>query len=168
MKIQAELKAPKSQFNSYGQYSYRSVEDILQAVKPLLAKYNDELVLTDDIVLVGNRFYVKATASFKENENKKTVVTGFAREAENKKGMDASQITGTASSYARKYALNGLFLIDDTKDADTNEYRQQSQQPQQSNQRYQNYQGYNRQRNYQNNNYNQNNYNNNKNYNGGN
>lgn len=119
--IQEELKAPKSQYNRFGGYAYRSVEDILTAVKPLLVKEKAELTLTDELVLIGDRYYVKATATYEDKDGKK-VVTGYARESENKKGMDASQVTGTASSYARKYALNGLFLIDDTKDADSEEY----------------------------------------------
>lgn len=125
MKIQQELKAPKGQYNSFGKYAYRSAEDILEAVKPLLAKYKAELVMTDDIVEVGGRIYVKATALMKAGQEQATV-TAFAREPDDKKGMDASQITGTASSYARKYALNGLFLIDDTKDADTDEHHRQT------------------------------------------
>lgn len=123
--IQEELKAPKSQYNRFGGYAYRSVEDILTAVKPLLVKEKAELTLTDELVLIGDRYYVKATATYEDKDGKK-VVTGYAREAENKKGMDASQITGTASSYARKYALNGLFLIDDTKDADSEEYHRRT------------------------------------------
>lgn len=114
-KIQQELKAPKNQLNRFGGYKYRSCEDILEAVKPLLG----ELVLTvrDDIVEVGGRVYVKATATITDGTNK-IENTAFAREAESKKGMDESQITGASSSYARKYALNGLLCIDDTKDAD--------------------------------------------------
>lgn len=119
-KIQSELKAPKGQYNSFGKYNYRSCEDILEAVKPLLSKHNAQLTISDDIVLVGDRVYVKATAKLK-TEKEEVEVSAFAREAETKKGMDESQVTGTASSYARKYALNGLFLIDDTKDADTDE-----------------------------------------------
>lgn len=119
-RIQSELKAPKGQYNSFGKYNYRSCEDILEAVKPLLSKHNAQLTISDDIVLVGDRVYVKATAKLK-TEKEEIEVSAFAREAETKKGMDESQVTGTASSYARKYALNGLFLIDDTKDADTNE-----------------------------------------------
>lgn len=119
--IQNELKAPKSQKNNFGNYNYRSCEDILEAVKPLLKKYGCELTLSDEVVTVGGRIYVKATAEI-HSKNDKRQVTAYAREAENKKGMDDSQITGAASSYARKYALNGLFLIDDTKDSDTNEY----------------------------------------------
>jgi len=113
--IQQKLKAPKNQFNSFGKYNYRSCEDILEAVKPLLN--GATLTISDEIINVGDRYYVKATATLKHGEEWETV-TAFAREEENKKGMDASQITGSASSYARKYALNGLFLIDDTKDAD--------------------------------------------------
>jgi hypothetical protein len=116
--IQSALKAPKGQKNSFGNYKYRSCEDILEAVKPLLSEHNCDLVISDCIELVGNRYYVKATATIsKDGELMST--TAFAREPENKKGMDESQITGAASSYARKYALNGLFCIDDTKDADT-------------------------------------------------
>lgn len=126
--IQEELKAPKSQYNRFGGYAYRSVEDILTAVKPLLVKEKAELTLTDELVLIGDRYYVKATATYEDKDGKQ-VVTGYAREAENKKGMDASQITGTASSYARKYALNGLFLIDDTKDADSEEYQRGTSRP---------------------------------------
>ena len=117
--IQQELKAPKGQYNSFGKYHYRSCEDILEAVTPLLGKYNCFLNLSDQIEMIGERFYVKATATITNSENKSVVATASAREQENKAGMDASQITGSASSYARKYALNGLFCIDDTKDADT-------------------------------------------------
>lgn len=126
LQIQAELKAPKNQYNKYGGFNYRSTEDILSAVKPLLTKYGDDLDLSDEPVLIGEWHYIKATATFIDKDQKKTIVTGYAREAERKKGMDESQITGTASSYARKYALNGLFLIDDTKDADSSEYQRQS------------------------------------------
>ena len=132
--IQQELKAPKGQYNSYGKYAYRSAEDILEAVKPLLAKYDAKLTLSDDITEVGGRIYVKATARFTEyNEkfdtNDMTTVTAFAREPAERKGMDESQITGTASSYARKYALNGLFLIDDNKDVDSIDTPQTNAQP---------------------------------------
>lgn len=126
LQIQVELKAPKNQYNRFGKYNYRSTEDILSAVKPLLAKYGDDLDLSDEPVLIGEWHYIKATATFTDKDQKKTIVTGYAREAERKKGMDESQITGTASSYARKYALNGLFLIDDTKDADSSEYLRQN------------------------------------------
>lgn len=126
LQIQVELKAPKNQYNKFGRYNYRSTEDILSAVKPLLAKYGDDLDLSDEPILIGEWHYIKATATFTDKDQKKTIVTGYAREAERKKGMDESQITGTASSYARKYALNGLFLIDDTKDADSSEYLRQN------------------------------------------
>jgi hypothetical protein len=113
------LKAPKGQTNKFGGYKYRSAEDILTAVKPLLSEWSSTLVITDDIVEVGGRVYVKATAILADTEGDFTInVSGFARESEIKKGMDDAQITGSASSYARKYALNGLFAIDDTKDAD--------------------------------------------------
>ena len=132
MKVQQELKAPKGQYNSFGKYKYRSCEDILEAVKPLLEKNKLTLTLTDTIVPASeNRFYVKATAKLIDIENEEISIienTAFAREDAEKKGMDGSQITGTASSYARKYALNGLFLIDDTKDADTDEYHEQNNQ----------------------------------------
>ena len=122
--IQLELKAPKSKRNNFGNYNYRSCEDILEAVKPLLAANMCSLTLDDDVLCVGDRVYVKATATLTDHAEGATISThAFAREAEAKKGMDESQITGTASSYARKYALNGLFAIDDTKDADTDEYQ---------------------------------------------
>lgn len=117
-KIQAELKAPKNQRNNFGKFNYRSCEDILEALKPLLKKYEATLNITDDIIYIGNRYYVKATAKIKTADGEETA-TAFAREEETRKGMDAAQITGSASSYARKYALNGLLAIDDTKDADT-------------------------------------------------
>lgn len=122
IKVQAELKAPKSKFNSFGKYKYRSLEDILEGVKPLLEKNKASLVIADSIEQVGDRYYLKATATFIDTENGESVSnSALARESADKKGMDDSQITGTASSYARKYALNGLLLIDDTKDADTDE-----------------------------------------------
>lgn len=122
--IQLELKAPKSKRNNFGNYNYRSCEDILEAVKPLLAANMCSLTLDDDVLCIGDRVYVKATATLTDHAEGATISThAFAREAETKKGMDESQITGTASSYARKYALNGLFAIDDTKDADTDEYQ---------------------------------------------
>ena len=117
-RIQAELKAPKSQRNNFGNYNYRSCEDILEAVKPLLKEEGLVLTITDEIELVGGRYYVKATATVTDGE-KSISTTAYAREAEDRKGMDPSQVTGSSSSYARKYALNGLFCIDDTKDADT-------------------------------------------------
>lgn len=128
--IQQKLKAPKGQYNSFGKYNYRSAEDILEALKPLLVEEGCLLTLSDEMVEVGGKNYVKAEATFYDGENHMSV-TAFARESETKKGMDDSQITGTASSYARKYALNGLFLIDDTKDADTDEYRKQQSKPKQ-------------------------------------
>ena len=118
-KVQAELKAPKGQYNSFGKYSYRSQEDILEAVKPLLAKYGLIVTLTDDLRQIGERYYIQATATITDKEGSQISVNAFAREPLEKKGMDDSQITGSASSYARKYALNGLFAIDDTKDADS-------------------------------------------------
>lgn len=124
--VQKELKAPKGQYNSFGKYKYRSCEDILEAAKPILSTVKCVVVLQDSILNIGDRFYVKATATFIDAETgEETFNTAFAREDADKKGMDGSQITGTASSYARKYALNGLFLIDDTKDADTDAYHEQ-------------------------------------------
>lgn len=118
-KIQQELKAPKNQKNNFGGYNYRSCEDILEAVKPLLKKQGLGLFIKDEIVNVGDRYYVKATALIYDDTGKCLAdVSAYAREEESKKGMDASQLTGSTSSYARKYALNGLFAIDDTKDAD--------------------------------------------------
>lgn len=119
IEIQSELKAPKSQFNKFGGYKYRKAEDILEAVKPLLAKQKCTLIITDDVVLIGNRIYVKATATIKNEKGECETTNGWAREEETKKGMDGSQITGASSSYARKYALNGLFAIDDNADSDT-------------------------------------------------
>ena len=156
--IQNELKAPKGQRNTFGNYNYRSAEDILEAVKPLLAKNRLSLVLSDELVVMGEhnpvlyqesvwdkdakqfkaetritgsqRFYIKATATLYDLDGEIVLSNNaYAREEEAKKGMDGSQITGTASSYARKYALNGLFNIDDTKDADTDEYQKQTNKP---------------------------------------
>lgn len=121
-KIQKELKATKDLYNDFGKYAYRSAESILEAVKPLLD--GAILWLSDEIVMIGDRYYVKAVACFEDGDFHKSTVA-YAREPETKKGMDESQITGTASSYARKYALNGLFCIDDAKDADTNEHRKE-------------------------------------------
>lgn len=134
--IQSELKAPKTQVNNFGGYKYRKAEDILEAVKPLLAKQKCTLIITDDIVMVGNRIYVKATATLKNEKGEVEEATGWAREEESKKGMDASQITGASSSYARKYALNGLFAIDDNADYDTtnNGHQQESKQQTQTQQ----------------------------------
>lgn len=157
LEIQSELKAPKGQYNSFGRYKYRSCEDILEAVKPICKKYNTTLIISDEIVSVGDnnsklytenyydkdlkkenirniiaggqRYYIKATATIIDIEDGSVLSnTAYAREEETKKGMDGSQITGTASSYARKYALNGLFCIDDTKDADTDEFKEQTEQ----------------------------------------
>lgn len=116
--IQAALKAPKNQYNKFGGYKYRSAEDILEAVKPIAHKYGCVIILNDDIQQVGDRIYVKASAMVMDGEGHTITSSAFAREELDKKGMDASQITGSASSYARKYALNGLLCIDDTKDAD--------------------------------------------------
>lgn len=122
--IQAELKVPKNQMNAFGKYKYRSAEDIIEAVKPILNKYKTALIVSDEVVQVGDRIYIKATATLLDNTDNHISVNGWAREEEVKKGMDAAQITGSASSYARKYALNGLFAIDDTKDADaTNDHK---------------------------------------------
>ena len=122
LEIQSKLKAPKGQYNSFGKYSYRSCEDILEALKPLLKEHSATLTITDTIEQIGDRYYVKATAQLQVGETSHSVAA-YAREDEQRKGMDGSQITGSASSYARKYALNGLFCIDDTKDADaTNDH----------------------------------------------
>lgn len=120
MNIQQELKAPKGQYNSFGKYAYRSCEDILEAVKPLLKKEKVVLTISDELQYIGNRYYIKATATLIDTESEATISnSAYAREEEAKKGMDGSQITGASSSYARKYALNGLFGIDDNKDSDT-------------------------------------------------
>ena len=119
-KIQSTLKAPKGQYNAFGKYKYRNCEDILEAVKPLLAEVKAVVIIGDELELIGSRFYVKATARFIDCETDAQITnTAYAREEDTKKGMDGSQITGASSSYARKYALNGLFAIDDTKDSDT-------------------------------------------------
>jgi hypothetical protein len=123
--VQAELKAPKSQYNSFGRYNYRSAEDILEAVKPLLFKHGLTQTISDEVVETNTRHYIKATVTVYLGDQSVSV-SAFAREPEQKKGMDESQITGTASSYARKYALNGMWCIDDTKEADTDEFRQQT------------------------------------------
>lgn len=130
IEIQNELKAPKNQRNTFGNYNYRSAEDILEAVKPLLKKYNCCLTITDEIKQLGDRYYVEATATLCSSDGDRFIaVSAYAREEENKKGMDASQITGSTSSYARKYALNGLFCIDDTKDADFTNTHEKAEQP---------------------------------------
>lgn len=120
--IQSNLKAPKGQFNSFGKYHYRSCEDILEGVKPHLKETNTCLVISDEIVTIGEHNYIKATATLYSADGGAVANSAFAKEPLEKKGMDPSQITGATSSYARKYALNGLFCIDDTKDADTDEY----------------------------------------------
>ena len=120
MNIQQELKAPKVQYNDFGKYAYRSCEDILEAVKPLLKKEKVVLTISDELQYIGNRYYIKANATLIDTESDSTISnSAYAREEETKKGMDGSQITGASSSYARKYALNGLFGIDDNKDSDT-------------------------------------------------
>lgn len=126
--IQNELKAPKNQFNSFGKYSYRSCEDILEAVKPINKKYNAVLIIKDDIQIIGERYYVKAVAILADCEKpgESIIATAYARENEAKTGMDTSQLTGSTSSYARKYCLNGLFNIDDNKDADTEAFAKQT------------------------------------------
>lgn len=135
--IQTELKAPKNLYNKFGNYSYRNAEGICEAVKPFLEKYNITLVIWDEVIEIGGRIYVKAYARIMDCESSKNpteatatedyiTATAYARECESKKGMDDAQITGATSSYARKYALNGLFLLDDTKDVDTEEYQAQS------------------------------------------
>lgn len=125
-KIQVELKAPKDLYNKFGQYYYRNAESIQEALKPLEEKYKVTIMLSDSIEVIGNRIYVKATATLCDCETDETLtVWAYAREAETKKGMDDAQVTGATSSYARKYALNGLFLLDDTKDVDSEEYQAQ-------------------------------------------
>ena len=120
MGLQTELKAPKNQRNNFGNYNYRSCEDILEAVKPLLDKYKVALTIKDEVVLIGDRYYIKATSTLIDIDTGETVeASAFARESEDKRGMDASQLTGATSSYARKYSLNGLLCIDDNKDADS-------------------------------------------------
>lgn len=126
--IQSRLKAPKNQYNDFGKYKYRSCEDILEGLKPLLAEYKLVQTIKDDVELIGDRYYIRATVTVTDGENS-IVTSAYAREPLDKKGMDSSQITGTASSYARKYALNGMWNIDDTKDSDSNEYKQQEKKP---------------------------------------
>lgn len=124
--IQLELKAPKSKFNSFGKFHYRSLEDILEGVKPLLQKYGATLVVSDEVQEIGPVVVITAKAVFTDAQGKQTMTTAHAGVEINKKGMDVAQTFGSSSSYARKYALNGLFLIDDTQDADTDAYHQQS------------------------------------------
>jgi len=127
-KVQSELNAPKNQYNSYGNYKYRSCEDILASVKPLLAANGLSMTISDEVLLVGERFYIQATVRVTDVKDPTQYITtkALAREPLTQKGMADSQVTGTASSYARKYALNGMFLIDDTKDADTDEFHKQT------------------------------------------
>ncbi|AUR96847.1 ERF superfamily protein [Vibrio phage 1.233.A._10N.261.51.E6] len=127
IQVQSTLNAPKNQRNNFGKYNYRSCEDIMQAVKPLLASHNLVQFVSDEIEQVGDRFYVKATVTVTDGEHSHSV-SAYARESLTKKGMDDAQVTGATSSYARKYALNGMYNIDDSKDADTNEFRQQATQ----------------------------------------
>ena len=122
MYIQAKLKAPKGQYNKYGGYNFRSCEDILEGLKPLLQECEVALLISDDIVMIGDRYYIKATVKLVDNEKAEVIATAYARETEHRSGMDNAQVTGATSSYARKYALNGLFCIDDTKDPDALEY----------------------------------------------
>jgi len=125
-KIQTNLVAKKGQINNFGKYNYRSCEDIFEGLKIHLSDTGSSVIVSDDLVMIGDRYYIKATAKLIHEEKVIAEATGFARESLSKKGMDESQITGTASSYARKYALNGLFAIDDNKDADTDEHRNNS------------------------------------------
>lgn len=128
--IQVNLKAPKSQYNSFGKYKYRSCEDILEAVKPLLKENKLTLIISDSVEMVGNRFYIKSTATITDIETGEVIETSaYAREDETKKGMDLSQVTGSTSSYARKYALNGLLCIDDTKDSDSTNTQSKNDKP---------------------------------------
>lgn len=126
MYIQAKLKAPKGQYNKYGGYNFRSCEDILEGLKPLLQECEVALLISDEIVMIGDRYYIKATVKLVDNEKAEVIATAYARETEHRTGMDNAQVTGATSSYARKYALNGLFCIDDTKDPDALEYSIQS------------------------------------------
>ena len=133
LKVISELKVPKGQYNDFSNFNYRSAEDILEAVKPVCYENGLLLRITDEVIMIGERYYIKATVSVQDDSGTTIKSVGLAREPESKKGMDGSQITGTASSYARKYAMNGLFLIDDTKDADTNEYKNQQENRKQQN-----------------------------------
>lgn len=130
LNVQAKLKAPKGQFNSFGNYKYRSCEDILESLKPLLAEQSLVLWINDELTLIGERYYIKAITTLTDIETGEEITTSaYAREEENKKGMDGSQITGASSSYARKYALNGLFCIDDTKDSDATNTHDKEEKP---------------------------------------
>lgn len=134
MKVQTKLKAPKNQRNNFGNYNYRSCEDILEALKPLLEEEKAVINISDNIILIGERYYIESTVKFIDAENGEIIeVKSMAREEENKKGMDSSQLTGSTSSYARKYALNGMFAIDDTKDSDaTNTHNKTESKPKQN------------------------------------
>jgi len=121
--VQNELKAPKNQYNNFGKYPYRNAEDILEAVKPILLKYGLTQIINDEIVLIGERYYAKSVVTVFDEEGNSLQVSASAREPQSRKGMDEAQVTGASSSYARKYALNGMYAIDDTKDVDTNEHR---------------------------------------------
>lgn len=133
LKVQTHLKAPKNQWNDFSKFKYRSCEDILEAVKPLLKEVKATLIISDEVQLIGDRHYVVSTAKFTDIEEEKSIsVTAYAREEQSKKGMDASQITGASSSYARKYALNGLFAIDDTKEADARNNETENTEPEKS------------------------------------
>ena len=126
LKVQMELKAPKNQRNNFGGYNYRSCEDILESIKPILEKNKLSMQIFDELQWIGDRYYIKATVRLLDIEDNSTMEnTAYARESDDKKGMSVEQVSGSCSSYARKYALNGLFLIDDTKDADTNEYKKE-------------------------------------------
>lgn len=129
IRVQQELKAPKGQYNSFGKYKYRNAEDIIEAVKPLLHKEGLLMTISDELVQVGDRYYVKAKVIIQDKPELTYVVSAYAREEETKKGMDGAQITGAASSYARKYALNGMFAIDDTKDADATNKHEDDEAP---------------------------------------
>lgn len=134
--IQQKIKAPKNMYNTFGNYNYRNAESILESFKPFESEYKVALIISDDITIVGDRIYVQATATLMDCESSEQIASkAFARESLNKKGMDDSQITGTASSYARKYALNGLFLLDDTKDSDTDENMKERNERQKYNQK---------------------------------
>ena len=129
LNVQMELKAPKNQRNNFGGYNYRSCEDILESIKPILQKNKLSMQIYDELMQIGDRYYIRATVRLLDIEDNSTMEnTAYARESDDKKGMSAEQVSGSCSSYARKYALNGLFLIDDTKDADTNEYKNEADQ----------------------------------------
>ena len=136
IEIQNKLKAPKGQWNIFGKFKYRSCEDILEALKPILYEQKCQLTISDDVVQVGNRIYVKAYVTLKNESGEEVITAGFAREEETKRGMDGSQVTGASSSYARKYALNGMFCIDDTRDSDTTNTGESKAKPESANDDY--------------------------------